>query len=252
MPHIFTDESLGLQGKVAVVTGGASGIGKACADALRQCGAVVVRGDLSLAGGQGADEVRCDVTDEASVRALARHAVDTHGKLDIWVNAAGIMEPIRRTVDQKLEDWDRVMSVNLRGTYLGCKEAATVMQQAGGAIVNIGSVAGMVGIPASTAYGPGKAAVATLTRNLATEWARVGIRVNCVAPGYVDTPMTRAMFKEDEKVREATLSKVPMRKLGAPMDIAAAVVFLCSGAAAYVTGVVMPVDGGWSASSGGR
>ncbi|KRP98755.1 hypothetical protein AOQ72_16775 [Bradyrhizobium yuanmingense] len=249
---ISIETSFGLRDRVAVITGGASGIGKACVQALRECGVHVVSADRTYAGGGKADEVYCDVTDEQSTRRLAQHSVNAYGRLDIWINAAGVMEVIRRTVDQKPEEWDRVISVNLRGTYLGCKEAATVMQRSGGAIVNIGSVAAMAGIPASTAYGPSKAAVATLTRNLACEWARLGIRVNCVAPGYIDTPMSRELFKDDAEVRDTALSKVPMRKLGQPMDIAATVLFLCSSAAAYITGVVMPVDGGWSASAGAR
>jgi NAD(P)-dependent dehydrogenase (short-subunit alcohol dehydrogenase family) len=239
---------------VALVTGGASGIGKACAAQLRARGFRVAVADLAVTGGgidaQAADaQLALDVTDEAAVADAVSRVTSAWGRLDAWVNAAGVVEAVRRTVDQPLADWQRVLDVNLKGTYLCCREAGRAMLALGrgGSIVNIGSVAAMVGIPGSTAYGPAKAAVATLTRNLAVEWARAGIRVNCVAPGYIETPMSAELFGDDPAVRDASLRRVPMRRLGQPDDIANAVVFLCSEQARYVTGVTLPVDGGWSA-----
>ena len=126
-----------------------------------------------------------------------------------------------------------------------------MLAQRSGAIVNIASVAGLVGIPGSNAYGPSKAAVAQMTRSLACEWARFGVRVNAVAPGYVDAPMAHELFRNPH-TQEAALSRVPMRRLGATAEIAAAVAFLCSPLAGYITGAVLPVDGGWSAFGGPR
>lgn len=247
---------LGLKGRFAVVTGGASGIGLACTHALQAAGARVLSADRSHAPGDfdvasPIAMAHCDVADEDSVATTVARALQAWGRLDIWVNSAGVLEAVHRTVDQDLADWEQVMSINLKGTFIGCREAGRAMlAQGGGCVVNIGSVAGMVGLPGSTAYGPGKAAVATLTRNLACEWARGGVRVNCIAPGYIQTPMSRALFADDAASQEMNLRRVPMRRMGEPEDIARAILFLCSDAARYITGVTLPVDGGWSASAG--
>jgi NAD(P)-dependent dehydrogenase (short-subunit alcohol dehydrogenase family) len=243
-----------LQHQVVLITGGAGGIGRSCADTFAAAGAEVVVADLRAAEGPDAsapEVIRCDVTREADVVGLFAQTLTRYGRIDALVNCAGVLEPVARTVDQELSAWERVIDVNLKAAFLVCREAGRAMLQRGsGAIVNIGSVAGLVGIPASTAYGPSKAALAHLTRNLACEWARRGIRVNCIAPGYVDTGMARGLFGTDEALQGMALKRVPMARLGEPTEIASVALFLCSPLASFVTGTVIPVDGGWSAFGG--
>ncbi|MCD6681110.1 MAG: SDR family oxidoreductase [Burkholderiaceae bacterium] len=238
---------------VAVVTGGASGIGRACAQALQATGAIVVVADLradadhAAARGSGLVQVVCDVRREEDVVALFDRVRVDFGRVDVLVNSAGVIERATRTIEQKVGDWDRVMSVNARGTFLCCREAGrTMVARRSGVIVNISSVAGILAIPGSNAYGPSKAAVALMTRNLACEWARFGVRVNAVAPGYVDAPMAHELFQDETMMRKA-LERVPQARLGTAQEIAAVVSFLCSPVAGYVTGAVVPVNGGWSA-----
>jgi NAD(P)-dependent dehydrogenase (short-subunit alcohol dehydrogenase family) len=193
-----------------------------------------------------------DISSEAGVDAMIADAVARLGQLDILVNNAGLAEPIARTVDQELADWERVIDVNLRGTYLACRAFGrhVLPRRVGGAIVNIGSVAGLGGIPSSNGYGVSKAAVAHLTRNLACEWATKGIRVNCVAPGYIEAPMAIEMFANVHVDRSRIEQRLPMQRLGQADEIAAAVSFLVSKDASYITGVTLPVDGGWCAYGG--
>lgn len=253
--------SIDLTGQVAIVTGGGSGIGRACTSALRAAGANVVAVDLRFSGelemGETADigssllEARGDVSSEEDVRRLFANVIAAHGRIDALVNSAGVIEHVKRTIDQDLADWERVMSVNAKGTFLCCREAGrSMVSQRSGAIVNIGSVAGLVGIPASNAYGPSKAAVAHMTRSLACEWARFGVRVNCVAPGYIDAPMAHELFDGNLAAQEAALKRVPMARLGSADEIANVVLFLCSPLSSYVTGTVLPVDGGWTVFGG--
>ncbi len=241
-----------LQGRVAIVTGGGSGIGRSCVDLLRACGARVVAADSSFSEHESAPHaIACDVTEEVSVRRLFQAVLEGFGRVDILVNSAGVVEKARRTAEQDLAHWEQVMSVNAKGTFLCCREAGNIMvPQRSGAIVNIGSVAGLVGIPGSNAYGPSKAAVAHMTRSLACEWARFGVRVNCIAPGYVDAPMAHALFRGDPAVRETALTRVPLGRVASATELAHAVLFMCSPRASYVTGAVLPVDGGWSAFGG--
>ncbi len=249
-----------LDGKTALVTGAAGGIGLAIARRLAADGARVAIADRDAARLQTAitelpnDAVAlvADISSEAGVDAMIADAVARLGQLDILVNNAGIPEPIVRTVDQQLADWERVIDINLRGTYLACRAFGrhALPRRAGGAIVNIASVAGLCGIPSSNGYGVSKAGIAHLTRNLACEWAVKGVRVNCVAPGYIDAPMAHEMFANVHVDRSRIEQRLPMQRLGQADEIAAAVSFLVSNDASYITGVTLPVDGGWCAYGG--
>ena len=249
-----------LDGRTALVTGAAGGIGLAIARRLAADGARMVIADRDAARLQTAitelpdDAVAlvADISSEAGVDAMIADAVARLGQLDILVNNAGLAEPIARTVDQQLADWERVIDVNLRGTYLACRAFGrhVLPRRVGGAVVNIGSVAGLGGIPSSNGYGVSKAAVAHLTRNLACEWASKGIRVNCVAPGYIEAPMAVEMFANVHVDRSRIERRLPMQRLGQADEIAGAVSFLVSKDASYITGVTLPVDGGWCAYGG--
>ncbi|MBN8960754.1 MAG: SDR family oxidoreductase [Rhizobiales bacterium] len=249
-----------LEGKNALVTGAAGGIGLAIARRFIVNGARVViadlQGDRLKAAVQslpaGAMAVPADISSEAGVDAMMAAAVASAGEVDILVNNAGVAEPIVRTIDQRLMDWQRVMDINLRGTYLACRAFARHLlpRKMSGSIVNIASVAGLGGIPSSNAYGVSKAAIVHLTRNLACEWAARRLRVNCVAPGYIDAPMAHEMFADSRVDRQGIEARVPMHRLGEADEIASVVAFLASDAASYVTGVTLPVDGGWCAYGG--
>ncbi|UQR61455.1 SDR family oxidoreductase [Bradyrhizobium sp. C-145] len=241
------------RGRVVVVTGAASGIGLACCDELLRRGAAVVGADLNAPAFSTPSyhHLRCDLAAEADVVELFERVMAIHGRVDALINSAGILEPLQRTVDQTVADWDRVISVNARGIFLCCREAGRrMLARRSGAIVNIGSVAGLLGMPASNAYGPSKAAVAHMTRSLACEWARFSIRVNCLAPGYVDAPMSVELFSGHVDALTGALKRVPMGRLGTAEEIAQVALFLCSPVASYVTGAVIPVDGGWLAFGG--
>lgn len=256
----MTSPLVTLEGRSALVTGAARGIGLAIATRLASLGARVVMADRNSDGlaaavaevGNRALAVVGDVSSEDGANDLVSRAIDGAGSIDILVNNAGIDEPITRTIDQQLEDWQKVMDVNLRGTYLMSRAIARHIlgRKAGGAIVNIASVAGIGAIPGSNGYGVSKAAIIHLTKTMASEWATKGLRVNCVAPGFIDAPMALEMFADDRVDRTRIERRLPMRRLGSPDEIAKAVGFLASDAASYITGVTLPVDGGWCAYGG--
>ncbi|WP_344430194.1 glucose 1-dehydrogenase [Amycolatopsis minnesotensis] len=243
-----------LNGKNALVTGGARGIGKAIVAAFLEAGANVVIGDrdeetgTATAAELGAGFVRLDVTDSASLDAAVAHVAAELGSLDVHVNNAGtvINKPAVDTTD---EEWRRVLSINLDGVFFGCRAAAKRMlaQDSGGSIVNIGSMSGHIANhpQPQASYNASKAGVIHLTKSLAAEWARGGVRVNSISPGYVGTELTKqGMSNEDWK--KTWLESTPMGRVAEPSEIAPAAVFLASGASSYFTGSDLVVDGGYT------
>ncbi|MBN8618005.1 MAG: SDR family oxidoreductase [Anaerolineae bacterium] len=239
--------------RVGLVTGGGSGIGRATALALAAAGARVVVSDVN---GEGAAEtVRLveavggrawgmvvDVTQGAAVEALVRGTVERYGRLDWAVNNAGVGGVMAPTDQQSEAAWDSIMEVNLKGVWLCMKyEIRAMLEQGGGAIVNVASAAGLVGFRYAAPYAASKHGVVGLTRSAALEYARKGIRVNAVCPGFTETPMVAGL---GETMVEATVKAIPMRRLGTPEEIAQAIVWLCSEGASFVTGHALAVDGG--------
>ncbi|KYK47747.1 SDR family oxidoreductase [Bradyrhizobium sp. I71] len=244
-----------LEGKIAVVTGGGSGIGAAIARLFVAEGAKIVIGDLAESGAGLAAELtddgfsvtfqRLDVTDEADVAALMQFATSRFGRLDILVANAGIPERKSPIHELDLADWRRVIDVDLTGVALCNKFAAGAMLAAGGgAIVNMASILAHVGQENSNAYSAAKAAVVNLTRSVALTYAKCGIRVNCVSPGYVDTPL---LAKLPEATRQAMLVRQPIGRLARPKEIAEVVAFLASDKASIITGACINADGGYTA-----
>lgn len=235
--------------KIAVVTGGLSGIGAAVARRFVQDGIRVVAADIAATAtalDPAADiaPLRLDVADPASVEAAIAEVERVHGRLDHLVHSAGVGR-VEAFLDTSLADFDRIMAVNVRGSFLVGRAAAEAMRRSGGgSIINIGSVSGLRGSIGRAAYGASKGAVINLSQVMAVELAPYGIRVNVVAPGPVETPM--AANSHSPEMRDSWLSVLPMRRYATPEEIAGAVAFLSSEDAAYVTGHVLAVDGGYA------
>jgi NAD(P)-dependent dehydrogenase (short-subunit alcohol dehydrogenase family) len=247
-----------LVGKVALVTGGASGIGRAAAIAFARGGATVAVADADAAGGvetvkliethcdARAMFIQVDVTDAESVQAMVRSTVERLGALDMAFNNAGVPDRARSLHVSTQENWDRVMSVNLEGVWHCMKAELDHMLAAGkGAIVNNASRSGLVGVPSDGVYGAAKHGVIGLTKAAAIEFAAKGIRINAVCPGLVETALTRARFGDELAARAQTAN--PLGRMAQPEEIADAVVWLCSDAASFVVGVALPIDGGATA-----
>jgi NAD(P)-dependent dehydrogenase (short-subunit alcohol dehydrogenase family) len=238
------------------VTGASRGIGAALATALSQSGArVALLGrdrqaldnlQQSLIGsGHSAMQIVADVTDVAALDACFDRVLETFGRLDILINNAGIEEVCSsRTVTERL--WDRIVDTNLKSAFFCARGAANRMAN-GGSIVNVCSLTCEVGVPGAAAYGAAKSGLASLTRTLATEWAADAIRVNGIGPGYFRTALTEP-FYQDASWQQSMLQKIPMRRFGQLEDLGGAVVFLCSDAAAYITGQILYIDGGYLAA----
>jgi NAD(P)-dependent dehydrogenase (short-subunit alcohol dehydrogenase family) len=246
-----------LADKVAIVTGAASGIGRGIASLFALEGARVVIADINDVGGQqvaaelgglaAARYIHTDVSDGMQVRALVQETTAAFGGIDVLVNNAATVI-FKRLLDTEEHEWDRVIATNLRSVYLCCRYAIPAMlQHGGGAIVNISSVRAMATTPLVSSYDASKGGIVALTRSLALEHARDGIRVNCILPGSIDTPVFRANLRaevdEDEQYRK-TAAGIPLGRIGQPLDIARATLFLASDEASYVTGAPFLIDGG--------
>ncbi|MCW7539346.1 glucose 1-dehydrogenase [Aquabacterium sp. A7-Y] len=252
--------SVALAGRVAMVTGAGGGIGREIARALAAAGATVVAVDLSRQALQSSAEalqaeglsivtLEADVGDAAAVEAAVRRIVTEHGRLDIAVNNAGIEEEHTKLADGDEALFDRIMRVNVKGTWLCMKHQLQQMlkQERGGSIVNIASVAGLVGAPLQSVYAGSKHAVVGMTRSAAAEYARRGIRINSVCPGITRTAMLERALERAPQRAPAIERAQPMGRVGEPGEIAAAVLWLASDAASFVTGHQLAVDGGLTA-----
>lgn len=247
---------MALADKVFLVTGGASGIGRASALALANEGAKVVVSDLNTTSGEetvgllrssGTDGlfIRADVSSANDVEALVQQTVAHFGRLDGAVNNAGVGGDMLPTHQREESVWDFVMNVNLKGVWLSMRyEIPALLASGGGSIVNIASAAGLIGFRYASAYSASKHGVVGLTRSAALEYATKGIRVNAVCPGFTDTPMVSDMNAANPKMVEATIKAIPMRRLGTPEEVAQAVLWLCSDASSFVNGHALAVDGG--------
>jgi NAD(P)-dependent dehydrogenase (short-subunit alcohol dehydrogenase family) len=232
-----------LEGKVALVTGGAQGIGKAIADGLAAAGAEVAIADLSPPEGG----IRADVSSEEDVERMVGETTERYGRLDILINNAGLYASLemRPFTDIPLDEWRRVMDVNVASMFLTCRAAVPVMRERGGGkIVNISSGTPFRGVPFLLHYVTGKGAIVAFTRALAKELGRDGIHVNCVAPGFTMTEGVQAHPEVVEKLRDVSVAARTIQRDQLPEDVVGAVVFLCTPAADFVTGQTMVIDGG--------
>ncbi len=247
--------------RVAVITGAGSGIGQAMARRFGSEGARILAADVNggaaeetsrMVGGDGGTcrPFKVDVTQAEQVRAMIEQAISEYGRVDILCNNAGIGSTTD-VVDCEPEEWDRVMTVNVKSVYLGCKYVVPhMLEQGRGVIINTASVAGMVGIVKRASYCASKGAVIALTRQVAIEYVGRGIRVNCLCPGTVDSPWVERLLQQaDDRAaaRQALEKRQPMGRLGTPEEVAAAALYLASDDAAFITGTGLVLDGGWTA-----
>ncbi|MDN6626903.1 MAG: SDR family oxidoreductase [Pisciglobus halotolerans] len=245
-----------LKDKVVIVTGAASGFGRDTSLLFAEEGAKVIAVDFNKEGvnetveqiktaGREATSIQADVSSDEDVHNFMKKAVQTYGKIDILFNNAGIYVP-GKADEVSEDDWDKMMNVNLKSVYLGSKHAVPYMKENGsGVIINTASAAGIIGFPNAVAYAASKGGVVSLTKAMAVDYASENIRVNCICPGTGETGLTKEVL-ENEQLREMFLAPIPMGRFAQPQDIAKAALFLASDLSAYLTGVALPVDGGWT------
>lgn len=239
-----------LENKTVIVTGGSTGIGRAIAAELVDQGASVVIANRTEETGRetaealGCSFIQCDVSSYDSVQALVDRTVDKHGGLDAIVNNAGI--GMTGTVETtSIEDWQMLLSINLNGVVYGTRAAMPYLRESSGSVLNVASVFGLVGGPETAAYATAKGAVVNFTRTTAVDYADAGVRVNSICPGFVETELTESELN-DESFYEFVLGQTPMNRVGDPEEIAEPAAFLISDKASYITGVNLPIDGGWT------
>lgn len=246
-----------LKDKVAIITGAASGIGKATAKLFAEHGAKIVVADIDTKGGEltvtdikdkghQGSFIQTDVLIHDKTQQMVDHTINLYGKLDILVNSAGIA--MRLPVDELPEDdWHHCLGVNLTGVFL-CSKAAipTMRKNGGGSIINLSSIYGLVGAEVRAAYVASKGAVTNLTRGMALDYAEDNIRVNCICPGFVETPLVAGVVKNPDEYQKLA-NKHPLRRLGQPTEIAYGALYLASDESAFVTGIALPIDGGYTA-----
>ena len=246
----------GLEGKVAVVTGGGSGIGRSTALAFSAEGTRVVVADIAVEEGKEtvrlikdngcqARFIRTDVTRADEVEKMVDEAVENYGRLDFAFNNAGIEGDLDSVIRYTEDNWDKVVNINLKGVWLCMKyEIPKMLKQGGGAIVNTSSTAGLTGIGPNPAYVASKHGVVGLTKAAALTYAKRGIRVNAVCPGAIDTPLVKQLIDTHPDMKTSVIGMQPMARLGSPEEVAQAVIWLCSDAASFITGHPLSVDGG--------
>lgn len=248
-------EPIDFTGKIALVTGGASGIGAGTAQFLSQLGARVIIADVNQAALEAAlpetaaiEAIACDITKADQVEDMVARIVTNHGRIDLMVNAAGVADAWQPVDSSDPTAWQRVIEINLTGNYLVCRAVGQrMLAQGAGAIVNIGSICGYGAFPGRSAYGASKAAVAHLTQSLACEWGGKGIRVNAIAPAYTRTPMVADLLAKKAFDPSLIEGRTPLKRFAEVHEMASAIAFLLSPWASYINGVMLPVDGGWTA-----
>lgn len=237
-----------LHDKVAIVTGGARGIGRATAELFSEEGALVIVADLSLDepfGDERIEFVEHDVTDEASWKSLVDHVTDRHGRIDVLFNNAGTVGSYDSIDTISLEDWRRVLDLNIDGVFLGVRSVIPIMKaQGGGSIINTSSIWGIASAAGVSAYTASKGAVRLLSKNVALSYVDEGIRCNSVHPGIIATPMIAA---QDDEITADVVAATPMKRLGNPRELAYGVLFLASDESSFMTGAELVIDGGYTA-----